>query len=245
MSRRSGVLHVHHSGALDPVENMTLDEAMLSGGPSASLRIYSWRPRGISLGYFQALDDFADLRDRATLVRRSTGGGAIDHSDELTFALTVDAEVLPSDLGASYDLVHGAIREVLASVGVSTERYGRGPGANPRPRSRWCFESPSCHDLMTAEGKILGSAQRRTRGPRPRVLHHGSLVLRKPEFPARHCGAVASAAIDPTPEWTRALGDGIAKAIARALTLPIEEPKDLPLDLDGARRAVLARLDRR
>ena len=29
-------------------------------------------------------------------------------------------------------------------------------------------------------GKLLGSAQRRVRAPHPRLLHHGSLVLRRP-----------------------------------------------------------------
>src|SRR5262249_59765485 len=121
------------------------------------------------------------------MVRRSTGGGAIWHGDELTFALTVDAALLPRELDATYALLHDALALALADVGVAVARVPDGAACGARPASRWCFEHPGRHDLVDGSGrKLVGSAQRRIqvaslreRGP-ARVLHHGSLVLRRP-----------------------------------------------------------------
>ena len=113
-------------------------------------------------------------------MRRSTGGGAIWHGDELTFALTADAALLPRGLDATYALLHDALALALADVGVAVARVVDGAACGARPASRWCFEHPGRHDLVDGSGrKLLGSAQRRIRGP-ARVLHHGSIVLRRP-----------------------------------------------------------------
>ncbi len=73
--------------------NMALDEALLdavaSAPSTAILRTYGWSWATLSLGYFQHLADaqddprFAD----APIVRRPTGGGAIWHDQEITYAI--------------------------------------------------------------------------------------------------------------------------------------------------------------
>lgn len=173
---------------------MALDEAMLAGDAPFAVRIYRWAPAGLSLGRFQDPADFASVPGTHRIVRRVTGGGAIYHDRELTFALAYDAQVLPLDLDESYRVVHLAIRGVLAEFGVRTELVTNGKGASARPAELWCFATPGRNDLVTPEGrKIVGSAQRRIRLPRPRVLHHGSLVLETPgQTP--FCGAVAEQA---------------------------------------------------
>ncbi|MCA8942212.1 MAG: lipoate--protein ligase family protein [Planctomycetes bacterium] len=231
---------VVHSGRLDPVENMALDEAALLA-PDARLRIYGWSPAGLSLGYFQRYADFADEPGEHVVVRRATGGGAILHDDEITFALTGPAELLPRDLGASYDLVHDAIRTTLARFGVTTRRHGRGP-ASCRPDERWCFAKPTCHDLTTPRGKIVGSAQRRTGGSSPRFLHHGSIFLRPPSWPATS-GSVAEF-VDPDVVRDE-LEHELATAIVRALGCDAATGAEPPDDIETARDAVRARLRRR
>lgn len=230
-------LAVVHSGRLDPVENMAIDEAAFAAAGSPMLRIYGWRPAGLSLGYFQRFAEFDGEPGDHVLVRRATGGGAILHDDEITFALTCEAELLPSDLGASYDLVHGAIADVLSNFGVPTERHGRG-AVSCRPEDKWCFAKPTCHDLTTPSGKIVGSAQRRTANPTPRVLHHGSIVMRRPRAP-ENCGAVEEFV---APDSIREdLERALAQAIARSLDL--EPVSDAPqLDVATARQTVHARL---
>lgn len=174
-------LRVIDDGPLEPTFNMALDEALLLGCGPPTLRLYGWRPHAVSLGYFQRAADFADLPPQTPLVRRLTGGGAIHHGDELTFALTLPTSLLPLDIAASYELIHGAALRALASIEVTATllRHGHLPAA--RPDHRWCFAVPGRGDVVVADGrKLLGSAQRRIQRPRPRVLHHGSLVLQAP-----------------------------------------------------------------
>lgn len=191
------ILRVLDSGADTPEFNMALDDLLLERAGPPTLRLYTWSPPGLSLGWFQPLEPFLAVPGPHRIVRRRTGGGAIYHGDELTFALTLDAALLPADVRASYDLLHGAVQRALASVGVATSLLPAGSGGlHARPRQLWCFAEPGAHDLVLADGrKIVGSAQRRTRAPQARVLHHGSIVLRTPE-PTPFCGAVAELA-DP------------------------------------------------
>src|SRR5690606_25770546 len=154
--------------------NMAADEALLQLGEAPALRLYGWRPHAVSLGYFQRFADFADLPATTPIVRRLTGGGAIHHGDELTFALVADADVLGSDIPASYRLVHDAAIAALAACGIDSHRQSQGDGLAARPTERWCFAEPGRDDVVTERGKLLGSAQRRIRQPRARVLHHGS-----------------------------------------------------------------------
>ncbi len=164
----------------DAAWNMAVDGALLELADEPTLRIYGWQPHAVSLGYFQKIADFADLPEGTPIVRRTTGGGAIHHGDELTFSLVLDAELLPKNIAESYVLLHEAIVRALAAIGVSCRRAVSGNVAAARPHSRWCFEDPVRDDLITEQGKLLGSAQRRTNTATPRVLHHGSLVLNRP-----------------------------------------------------------------
>ena len=74
---------------------MALDEAILdavgTGEPRAILRTYGWSVPTLSLGYFQRLAHVqADSRCAIVpMVRRPTGGGAIWHHHEVTYALAV------------------------------------------------------------------------------------------------------------------------------------------------------------
>ncbi len=161
--------------------NMAVDEALLQRASTPTLRLYGWRPHAVSLGYFQRAGDFADLPPGTTIVRRLTGGGAIWHGDEITFALVIAPHLLADDVIGGYRLLHDAAVRALADEGFACERLEHGAPQHARPRERWCFAAPGQDDLVTPRGKLLGSAQRRVRQPEPRVLHHGSLVVRRPE----------------------------------------------------------------
>ncbi len=180
-----------------PAWNMAVDEALLTLADQPTLRLYGWAPHAVSLGYFQRLADFADLPAGTPIVRRLTGGGAIHHGEELTFSLVLDAELLPREVAASYALLHDAVIAALAELSVPCERLVQGHGQSPRPTNRWCFADAGRDDLVTARGKLLGSAQRRVQQPRPRVLHHGSLVLERPAL-TPFVAAVSDAAMTAT-----------------------------------------------
>ncbi len=100
--------------------NMALDEALLewiADRPDAGcLRTYGWAEPTLTLGYFQSLSQaLAEPRWRGVpVVRRATGGGAIWHDHELTYAIVLPshhARARPST--ALYQTVHAAITATL------------------------------------------------------------------------------------------------------------------------------------
>lgn len=221
--RRAGALRVVRSPATTPALNMEVDRLLLDAAGPPTLRLYGWSPPGLSLGWFQDAGPFLDVPGRHVIVRRPTGGGAIYHEDEITFALTADALLLP-DVEASYALLHDAIANALRAVGVPVHRIEHGPACGARGGVGWCFASPGRHDLVTPDGrKIVGSAQRRVRRPAPRLLHHGSVVLTTPAA-TPFCASVAEHVT--VEEVREALADRMVAALATALRL-VPEPFSL------------------
>ena len=169
--------------AADGPANMARDEALLAevarGGQAAYLRCYGWSVPTLSLGYFQRLAEIrADPRWQAVpVVRRLTGGGAIWHQHEVTYALAVPAshpQARPNT--ALYRAVHAAIAEVLAGWGVPASRRGEAGrwGSAGRNRPALCFTDRDAEDIVAQGFKLVGSAQRRRQGA---ILQHGSLLL--------------------------------------------------------------------
>lgn len=197
--------------------NMGVDEALLELADAPTLRLYGWQPHAVSLGYFQRFADFADLPAGTTIVRRLTGGGAIHHGDELTFALALDADRLTGDIAASYRLLHDAVIAALAASGVASHLVAAGDGQTARPEQRWCFQTPGRDDIATAHGKLLGSAQRRVQTPRPRLLHHGSLVLTRPALTPFVAAVADSLPLDAAARAR--LADTVVTQLAAALGL--------------------------
>jgi lipoyl(octanoyl) transferase len=169
--------------AADGPANMALDEALLelvaAGLGTAFVRTYAWTTPTLSLGYFQKLDEVrADSRFQSVpLVRRLTGGGAIWHHHDLTYALVVPAaHPLARPSTGLYNVVHGAIIGALLDLGIPTARRGESSQIVVRDQRRplLCFTDPDPEDIVTKGVKIVGSAQRRRGGA---VLQHGSLLL--------------------------------------------------------------------
>ena len=123
----------------DGPANMALDEAMLEAaarGEAAYLRFYGWAVPTLSLGYFQRMADVrSDPRwEGRPVVRRPTGGGAIWHHHELTYAVAVPpTSPLVRPNTALYRAVHGAIAGLLVERGIPARRRGeRGPASGNR-----------------------------------------------------------------------------------------------------------------
>ncbi len=164
---------------------MALDEAHLLGlGPQGPLdrvlRFTTWSPAGTSLGYFQRLEEFAELPP-GPVVRRQTGGGAIHHAGELTFTLAApDSDPLyRGPVAESYDRLHALLAAALVDLGLPAEPRGERELASEHAGTGMCFAKSSRFDLIwpNPSGRLakgVGSAQRRRGG---RVLHHGSIKL--------------------------------------------------------------------
>lgn len=172
------------SPAADGAHNMAVDEAILlaagSGEAPPTLRLYGWEPPCLSLGYAQPIDD-ADLsllNSRGwDIVRRPTGGRAILHTDELTYAVVgPDSHpLLTGGVLESYQRLSLALLSALHRLDVPAQA-NPGKMASPDVRSTdpICFEVPSNYEITVDGKKLIGSAQARKRGA---VLQHGSLPL--------------------------------------------------------------------
>ena len=167
----------------DGPANMAIDEALIdavAADPTvALLRTYGWTEPTLSLGYFQpiALAEADPRWQGVPVVRRPTGGGAIWHHHELTYALVLPtAHPLARPRAALYHCVHSAIALLLRSHGVEAESRGPVASSPSDPRPFLCFADRDPEDLVCQGSKIAGSAQRRRSGA---ILQHGSMLLRQ------------------------------------------------------------------
>jgi lipoate-protein ligase A len=184
--------------------NMALDEALLfqaAEGSAPTLRFYQWDQPTLSLGYFQRYADRALHLPSVdcSLVRRTTGGGAILHDQELTYSCTLPSghRLVRRSIDFYY-AIHESIVSTLARFGLvahlqscnrvdlefKANALTGGCGANvtaPCPNAIGaaiepflCFQRRTAGDIIFNNQKIVGSAQRRCRGA---VLQHGSILL--------------------------------------------------------------------
>lgn len=189
-------LQVLGGTSADAETQFAADQQMLDGCTPAALRTYRFAHREISTGRFQDRDAFESFG--VPIARRVTGGGAIWHHDEWTFAVAGDAEVLGHTTEAVFGLVHGALIHALSTCGVHSEMVPEdGPAPHPRAQGvDWCFAKACRFDLVAPDGrKLVGGAQRRTGTDRKRVLLHGSLPWSSP--PGQDFVAAVSDQRDP------------------------------------------------
>lgn len=154
-------------------EHMAADYAMLTavraGGPPI-LRLYQWSRPTLSIGRFQ-LDDEIDLAQCRTLgvdvVRRPTGGRALLHGADLTYAIAMPAPA--TGVLASYAYLARALAAGLARCGVQASVALRSGD-----RGQACFASQEGADLAVDGRKVCGSAQLQQDGA---LLQHGAILL--------------------------------------------------------------------
>lgn len=156
---------------------MAADETLLATAAAgiASFRLYGWSQATLSLGYFQAA---AFARKDPPLgelpwVRRASGGAALVHHLEATYALALPAGSPWQKHGESWlKAMHVLLRAALAGLGVPSR-----PCGDTEERKRGdvlCFLHHTPGDLLIDDAKIVGSAQRKQRGA---LLQHGGILL--------------------------------------------------------------------
>ncbi len=164
--------------------NMAVDEAILESvyteESPPTLRLYAWEPACLSLGLAQP---FAEVNldtlviNGWDVVRRPTGGRAILHTDELTYAV-IAPETEPRVRGGvldSYLRLSQALLEALRILGLDPQANQKSPEEKPDQPNPVCFEVPSNYEITVNGRKLIGSAQaRRKEG----ILQHGALPLK-------------------------------------------------------------------
>jgi lipoate-protein ligase A len=206
--------------------NMACDEAFLelaaSRGDLAFLRTYGWSEPTLSLGYFQPFaESQRDARWRGvSLVRRATGGGAIWHEHELTYAAVLpDRHPLARPHTALYRSLHSAILQTLRERGIDATRRGEADPSIPDDRSRkrpfLCFTDHDPEDIVCKGFKVVGSAQRRRAGA---ILQHGSILLRRADRTPELHGICDLSEADSDPSvWSVTVLDQIRTALGLAV----------------------------
>ncbi len=174
-------------GARNGTSNMSIDAALLeeiesSPEPRTVVRFYGWQRPTISLGRNQKIERAVDAdycrANGIDIVHRPTGGRAVLHDDELTYA------VVSNDAEAFGDTIYGNYKRVSEALCLGYNRLGVEAVLAPDTRKSsgtWdddvdlpCFLSTSRYELMVRGRKIVGSAQRRVRRS---FLQHGSMPI--------------------------------------------------------------------
>ncbi|NIM52396.1 MAG: hypothetical protein GTN62_13895 [Gemmatimonadales bacterium] len=169
---------------VDPVgrsgaENMAIDYSLLRNAQQgvAFLRLYRWMPPCLSFGRNEPArtryDTDAIARLGLDTVRRPTGGRAVWHDREVTYAVAGPTNMFGS-LREAYIRIHGVLAAALRRLGVPAELA-------PHPRTRAitpdggaCFASPAGGEIVVGGLKLVGSAQVREASA---LLQHGSILV--------------------------------------------------------------------
>ena len=145
-----------------------LDQVATSGG--AVLRLYRWDPPTLSIGRNQGPDGI--VQEGIPWVRRPTGGTAVWHEHEVTYAVAAPIAVFGS-LRNAYCEIHTRLATALRSLGVDGV-IAPTPANRPPARPVACFATAVGGEILVAGRKLVGSAQvRRGRA----FLQHGSILL--------------------------------------------------------------------
>lgn len=140
-----------------------------------ALRFYTWSPPAVSLGYHQQRwpEHWQHLSWQGhpvDLVRRPTGGRAVLHQGDLTYAIALCG--LPPNRMQTYQKICEFLIQGWRSLGVELH-YGTAQRGYQQQTN--CFALATGADLVLADGtKFIGSAQVWRQGT---VLQHGSIRL--------------------------------------------------------------------
>jgi lipoate-protein ligase A len=196
----------------DGPANMAADEVLLEAAETgtASLRFYGWSRPTLSLGYFAEAGRRSDPRlAELPWVRRATGGGALVHHFETTYALTLPAGLPWQRRGESWICrMHGIVRAALESLG--TPPHACGEGQEEGRGEFLCFRHQTPGDVLLWGHKVVGSAQRKRRGA---LLQHGAILESVSPFTPSLPGILDLSGVHlPSPAVRTAVADQLARA---------------------------------
>jgi lipoyl(octanoyl) transferase len=202
--------------------NMGLDQALLAraGRGERWLRLYRWAPHCLSFGRHEpAVRRYDRQRIEARgldVVRRPTGGRAVWHAEELTYALAAPASLF-GGLRQAYEEIHRMLLAALRAFGVDAELAP--PRAAVAVDAGACFASPAGGEITLGGRKLVGSAQLREGTG---LLQHGSVLLAGRQTPVQEVTR-GSRSVDLAAPLADATGRApdpgeVAEAVATAAT---------------------------
>lgn len=161
--------------------NMAIDEAIAIACDKQlsppTLRLYTWNPPCVSIGYFQDVNEVIDIseckKQNIDIVRRLTGGKAVLHNKELTYSIISPSknDIFPKYIKGSYKAIADCLLQGLKNLGISGE-ITESPSKKGVGFS--CFLDTSFYEISVKGKKLIGSAQKRWRNL---FLQHGSIII--------------------------------------------------------------------
>lgn len=162
--------------------HMAVDEAVMeavtAGEAAPTLRLYTWNPPCLTLGYFQKAQRDVDFdavnRLGFDVTRRLTGGRAVLHQHELCYSLVLPRHLpgLDESVTVSYKQLSRGLAEGFALLGLPVVMV-KPLAHDGRHTGGACFDALSAYELAAEGKKIVGSAQARRDGA---LLQHGSIL---------------------------------------------------------------------
>ena len=165
-------------GALPGPVNMARDHALALSVQEGEgvLRLYRWDPATVSFGRNEpsrGLYSQEKAREEGVaFVRRPTGGRAVLHHQELTYALAFPLGTF-GGLKKAYRIINKGLLAGLQSMGAAVD-LAAGTGPALPPDAGPCFRQPAEGEVMALGRKLIGSAQVRVGDT---ILQHGSIIL--------------------------------------------------------------------
>ena len=203
------------------VDHALLEQVQRDGVPV--LRLYTWQPACLSFGRNQPAAGLYDEGIAAGLgvdiVRRPTGGMAVLHDRELTYAFVAPFSYFggPRD---SYCMINKALVAGLKRLGIAAELSGgarRGAFGSVHP----CFAEPAAGEVVVADRKLVGSAQRCDQRT---LLQHGSILLEDGQDDVARIARVPFDLANRATSIRTVLGEPVpARLVARMIKAGFEE----------------------
>ncbi len=166
------IMNLIFDGYADGKTNMKKDETLLKslidGKIKPSLRFYKWKELTLSIGLSQREEDF---NFGIPVVKRCTGGRALLHGWDISFALVDFCSNFEKNPLRLYRNLAENFRRVFKALGVQVEVWRYKGYAE---RSALCFFSPSYGEIVFKGRKVLSYATRMEEGC---FLVHGSVYL--------------------------------------------------------------------
>ena len=228
------------------MENMAVDSWLLDqhvkGVQPPSLRFYTWRSPTISLGYHQRQfpahwNNLYYKGQPVELVRRPTGGRAVLHQGDLTYALVTSG--LTGSRREVYQQLCQFLIEGWRELGVELGFGAAGRGYIKNPN---CFGTATAADLVMENGyKLIGSAQVYREGC---VLQHGSIRL---QTDSELFKAVFGESVVPPSIAERRMSevvDALVKAAAQCFDVTFKTQPLTPTEPDSAMTTHHLKLER-
>lgn len=154
---------------LNMATDLALFKSVLEGNHQGAIRIYNWDEPAVTAGFHQSGFTPCDPTLCIPVVKRPTGGGAVLHSDDITFCIAAPESGPFSGILGTCRQVSSIFRSALIKCGLDAEMQGDNPGFSPV-----CFMRSSPVELCLQGEKIMGLALLRKNG---HILVQGVMPL--------------------------------------------------------------------